>query len=94
VSYLALAGTILCAILGIAAIVEMIYHIQLNAALGPVVPFLGARLDTQHVDSWAGAIFLTLTGIGLFEVTRRSYSKQWNTIQEEIERDTKRRETA
>jgi branched-chain amino acid transport system permease protein len=59
-----------------------------------VVPFLGARLDTQHVDSWAGAIFLALTGLGLFELTRRSYSKQWNTIQEEIERDTKRRETA
>ncbi|MDB5896619.1 MAG: branched-chain amino acid transporter permease [Ramlibacter sp.] len=94
VSYLALAGTILCAALGIAAIVEMIYHIQLNSALGPVVPFLGARLDTQHVDSWAGAIFLALTGLGLFELTRRSYSKQWNTIQEEIERDTKRRETA
>jgi branched-chain amino acid transport system permease protein len=94
VSYLALAGTILCAVLGIAAIVEMIYHIQLNSALGPVVPFLGARLDTQHVDSWAGAIFLALTGLGLFELTRRSYSKQWNTIQEEIERDTKRRETA
>jgi branched-chain amino acid transport system permease protein len=94
VSYLALAGTILCAVLGLAAMVEMIYHIQLNSALGPVVPFLGAKLDTQSVDSWAGAIFLTLTGIGLFELTRRAYSREWNTIQEDIEREIKRRETA
>jgi branched-chain amino acid transport system permease protein len=94
VSYLALAGTILCAVLGLAAMVEMIYHIQLNSALGPVVPFLGAKLNTQSVDSWAGAIFLTLTGIGLFEVTRRAYSREWNTIQEDIEREIKRRETA
>jgi branched-chain amino acid transport system permease protein len=94
VSYLALAGTILVAVLGLAAIVEMIYHIQLNSALGPVVPFLGAHLDTQHVDSWAGAIFVALTGIGLFELARRGYARQWNTIQEEIEREIKRRETA
>jgi branched-chain amino acid transport system permease protein len=92
VSYLALGVTALVAILGIAAMVEMIYHIQLNAALGPVVPFLGAHLDTQAVDSWAGAIFVFLTGLGLFEVARRAYKQQWNVTQEEIEREMKRRE--
>jgi branched-chain amino acid transport system permease protein len=46
-----------CGILGIAAIVEMIYHIQLNAALGRSCPS-SAPLDTQRVDSWAGAIFV------------------------------------
>jgi branched-chain amino acid transport system permease protein len=92
VSYLALGVTALVAILGNAAMVEMIYHIQLNAALGPVVPFLGAHLDTQAVDSWAGAIFVFLTGLGLFEVARRAYKQQWNVTQEEIEREMKRRE--
>jgi branched-chain amino acid transport system permease protein len=94
VSYLALAGTALVAVLGMAAVVEMIYHIQLNSALGPVVPFLGARLDTQSVDSWAGAILVLLTGIGLFEVVRRSFKQQWDAIQEDIEREMKRREAA
>jgi branched-chain amino acid transport system permease protein len=91
-SYLALAGTALFAVLGLAAIVEMIYHIQLNSALGPEVPFLWARLNTQGVDAWAGAIFVVITGIGLFEVARRSYKQQWDGIQQEIERDIKRRE--
>jgi branched-chain amino acid transport system permease protein len=94
VSYLALAGTALVAVLGMAAVVEMIYHIQLNSALGPVVPFLGARLDTQSVDSWAGAILVLLTGLGLFEVVRRSFKQQWDAIQEDIEREMKRREAA
>lgn len=94
VSYLALAGTAFAMVLGIAAIVEMIYHIQLNSALGPVVTFLGARLNTQSPDTWAGAIFLLVTGIGLFEVVRRSYKRQWDAIQEDIEREIKRREAA
>jgi len=93
VSYLALAGTALGAILGVAAVVEMIYHIQLNAALGPVVPFLGAKLDTHSLDTWFGAVFLMVTSIGLFEVTRRMFVQQWGTVQEEIEREIKRRET-
>jgi len=93
VSYLALAGTALGAILGVAAVVEMIYHIQLNAALGPVVPFLGAKLDTHSLDTWFGAVFLMVTALGLFEVTRRMFKQQWDTVQEEIEREIKRRET-
>jgi branched-chain amino acid transport system permease protein len=92
VAYLALAGTALFAVLGVAAIVEMIYHIQLNAALGPVVPFLGASLDTRSLDTWAGAVFLLLASLGLFELTRRSFLRQWDTIQEEIEREIKHRE--
>ncbi|HZY18531.1 MAG TPA: branched-chain amino acid ABC transporter permease [Ramlibacter sp.] len=92
VSYLALGGTALFAIFGIAAVVEMIYHIQLNSALGPVVPFMGARLDTHSVDAWAGAVFVLVTAIGLFEVARRAFKRQWDTTQEEIEREIKRRE--
>jgi branched-chain amino acid transport system permease protein len=94
VSYLALAATALAMVFGMAAIVEMIYHIQLNSALGPVVPFMGAKLNTQAPDAWAGAIFVLITGLGLFEVTRRTFKKQWDTIQEEIEREVKRREAA
>jgi len=91
-AYLALAGTVAVAVAGAAAVVEMIYHIQLNSALGPVVHFMGASLDTSNVNSWAGAVFVFLTGLGLFEVTRRQYLRQWSDIQEEIEREIKRRE--
>lgn len=91
-TYLALTATVLTSVLGAAAIVEMIYHMQLNSALGPVVNFLGAKLDTSSVNTWFGSAFVMLTGLGLFEVTRRQYRREWGVIQEDIERQIKRQE--
>ena len=93
VSYLALALTAFVALLGAAAMIEMVYHLQLNAALGPELRFLGASLNAKGLDSWFGAGFVMLTGLGLFEVARRHYVRQWGEIQEFIEKEMKRRET-
>ena len=79
---------------GAAAIVEMIYHMQLNAALGPVVPFAGLQLDTSSATSWVVAVALFAVGLGVFEVVRRRFAKVWGHAQEEIEAEIKRRETA
>ncbi|MDE2414776.1 MAG: branched-chain amino acid ABC transporter permease [Comamonadaceae bacterium] len=92
VSYLALAGTGLTALLGAAAMVEMTYHLQLNAALGPELHFLGASLNARGLASWFGAGFVLLTGLGLFELCRREFVRQWGEAQEEIEREIKRQE--
>jgi branched-chain amino acid transport system permease protein len=93
VSYLALAVTALLVLVGAAAMIEMVYHLQLNAAMGPEVKFMGATLDAYGVNSWFGAIFVMLTGFGLFELTRRQFRRQWGEIQEFIEKETKRRES-
>lgn len=92
VSYLALALTALVVLLGAAAMIEMLYHLQLNAALGPELTFLGGTLDSKSLDSWFGSIFVTLTGLGLFEVCRRQFAREWGRIQEGIEKEIKRRE--
>jgi len=93
VSYLALAMTALIMLLGAAAMIEMVYHLQLNAALGPELRFLGATLDARGVNSWFGAAFVMLTGLGLFELSRRHFKAQWGEIQEFIEKEMKRRES-
>jgi branched-chain amino acid transport system permease protein len=93
-SYLALAGTAAVAFLGAAAMIEMVYHLQLDAAMGPTLTFLGVTLDSKGVNSWFGAAFVMLTGLGLFEVTRRHFAVQWGETQEEIEKEIKRREAA
>jgi branched-chain amino acid transport system permease protein len=93
VSYLALAVTALIVLVGAAAMIEMVYHMQLNSALGPKMQFMGATLDATGLNSWFGAIFVMLTGLGLFEVTRRHFARQWGEIQEFIEKEMKRRET-
>ncbi len=94
VSYLALAVTALVVLLGAAAMIEMVYHLKLNAALGPELDFLGIGLNAHGLNSWFGSAFVMLTGLGLFELTRRHFVRQWGEIQESIEKEIKRRETA
>ena len=91
-SYLALGGTALVLLAGAAAMVEMVYHLQLGASMGSELRFLGATLNVNSVDSWFGCIFVLLTGIGLFEVTRRQFMVHWGEVQEDIEKEIKRRE--
>jgi len=93
VSYLALFVTGMIVLLGAAAMIEMIYHIQLNIALGSKLSFMGATLDARQLDSWFGSGFVMITGLLLFEVARRHFRAQWSEIQEYIEKEIKRRET-
>ncbi len=92
VSYLALAGTALVMLVGAAAMIEMVYHLQLNTTLGSELRFLGVPLDAKGINSWFGAGMVMLTGLGLFELTRRAFLREWGEIQEYIEKEIKRRE--
>jgi branched-chain amino acid transport system permease protein len=89
---LALTGAV--AFFGIAAIIEMVYHVQLNEALGPVLRFMGVELNVQSVASWFGAALLAAVGVGLFEFTRRKFSRRWGNVQGEIEAAIRAREAA
>jgi branched-chain amino acid transport system permease protein len=92
VSYLALGATALVALVGAGAMIEMVYHLQLNAALGSQLKFMGVPMDAKGLNSWFGSAFVMATGLFLFEVTRRHFVRQWGEIQEEIEKEIKRRE--
>jgi len=93
-SYLALGGTLAVALAGGAAIIEMIYHRQLGAAMGPELNFLGIRLNASGFDSWFGAAMVMACGVGLFEITRRHFAVDWSEIQTDIEKEIKRKEAA
>ena len=92
-AYLGMAGTLIVALAGVAVMVEMLYHIKLNEALGPEMTLMGVALDTRGADAWVGAVMLWLTGSALFELARRQFSVQWEQIQEDIEREIVRRES-
>ncbi|MFP5467986.1 MAG: branched-chain amino acid ABC transporter permease [Gammaproteobacteria bacterium] len=93
VSYLALGVTALVVLLGAGAMIEMIYFLQLDAAMGDELRYLGATLYPKQFASWFGAAFVTLTGLGIFELARRQFVAQWAAIQTDIEKEIKRRET-
>jgi branched-chain amino acid transport system permease protein len=81
------------ALLGLAAMVEMIYHMQLNQALGEGLTFLNIELNVKSAASWGGAVAVMLVGSLIFEFTRRKFAVQWSTIQEFIENEIKRKES-
>ena len=91
-AYLGLLGTALVMLLGAGAMIEMVYHLQLNAALGNELTFMGATLNAKGANSWFGAAFVMLTGLGLFELARRQFVHDWGDIQTDIEKEIKRRE--
>ncbi|MBB4845428.1 branched-chain amino acid transport system permease protein [Paucibacter oligotrophus] len=91
-AYLALGGTALAVLAGAAAMIEMLYHRQLNEALGPKLRFLGVGMDSSAIDAWVGAGLLMAVGLGLFELSRRQFKREWDETQEEIEKEIKRRE--
>ena len=93
-SYLGLALSGAVALIGASALVEMVYHLQLNAALGPELPFMGISLNASSVKSWLGAGVVLLTGLGFFELMRRGFKQRWSDVQEAIEKDIQRREAA
>ena len=93
VSYLALGVTAFIVLLGAAGMIEMVYHLKLNAALGPELKFLGTTLNAHGANSWFGCAFVMFTGLAMFEVSRRHFKHQWGEIQEFIEKEMKRRES-
>jgi branched-chain amino acid transport system permease protein len=92
VSYLGLAISALVLLLGAAVLIEMVYHLQLNLSMGPELRFIGIPLNAHSPDHWFGGAFVMLTGLGLFELCRRHYVHEWGEVQEDIEKEIKRRE--
>jgi branched-chain amino acid transport system permease protein len=86
-----LSGSVV--LMGLAAMVEMVYHMQLNQAIGPELTFLKIGLNAKSATSWAGAAAVMLFGLSVFEFTRRRFAVQWSAAQEFIENEIKRRES-
>ena len=83
--YLLLAATGLLMFVGAAALIEMVYHLQLESGLGPSVRFVRLELNVQAASSWIGALAVAAVGGALFEVTRRRFARRWSEVQGEIE---------
>ena len=92
VAYVSLGLTALIGLGGTAAMIEMVYHLQLNNGSSPELVFAGVQLNATSLNSWFGSLFVMLTGFGLFELARRQYVHDWEDTQVYIEKEIKRRE--
>jgi len=87
--WLALSGLLM--VVGAAALIEMIYHIQLNMGMGSELHFFGLTLDVKSAASWIGALAAMIVGGVLFEIARRRFARLWNDVQTEIAQEISRR---
>jgi len=84
--YALLFATALVMLLGAAALIEMVYHLQLGSASGSTLRYLGLTLDVAGAASWLGALAVMVIGLVAFEAVRRRFAVVWGAIQGEIER--------
>ena len=85
--YAALAATAAVMLVGAAALIEMVYHLQLGAGGEPTLGYLGVTLDTSSALGWIGAAVVFAVGFVALEATRRRFALAWGAIQTEIEAD-------
>ena len=83
-SYLGFALACALMLAGAGALVEMIYHQQLNAALGPELPFAGMVLNTAEPMTWLASAAVFLLGLLCFEWVRKRFAKRWTAVQADI----------
>ena len=91
-AYLLLALAALAPLAGAGAMIEMAYQLQLSAALGSELAFMGLTLDASQPGAWLGAGVVLLVGLGLFELARRGFCRQWRRVQDAIDSDIGRNE--
>jgi branched-chain amino acid transport system permease protein len=70
---------------GVVLMIEMIYHLTLDIALGPVVTIFGFPYDTSRPEAWVFATAVVAGSAIAFEYMRRRFKAEWDQVQIEIE---------
>jgi branched-chain amino acid transport system permease protein len=83
--YLGVAVSALTLLIGVVLLVELTYHLTLEAGGANTIRFFGFPLDTHSVETWVFAVGVTLAGAVAFEYMRRRFKDEWDAIQVEIE---------
>lgn len=84
VPYVGLIVASIAALFGLSLLIEMVYHVQFEAAKGPVMRFLGAAVDTGQQATWIAVLLYAACTGALFVLACRWLLSGWDRIQEEI----------
>jgi branched-chain amino acid transport system permease protein len=82
--YVGLLASGLLMLAGASALIEMVYHMQLNAALSSQLVFAGVTLDTHDSSHWLVGSALLLAGLAMFEWQRQRFMQVWEQVQSEL----------
>lgn len=88
-SYLLSGGAGLVFAAGVITLLEMNYHITLNAHEGPLLRLFWMRIDTGQLLPWAVAVLVTLGGFLLFRRTWPVVARAWNELDNRLHESMK-----
>ena len=80
-AYGAAIAASLIALGGFVAIIEMIYHLELEAMNDPVLKLFGLRLDVTAPAPWVGAVAVLVAGSALWWPAWRWLRRRWDEVQ-------------
>jgi branched-chain amino acid transport system permease protein len=83
--YFGVGLSALTLLIGVVLLVELTYHLTLEAGGATTIKVFRLPLDTRSVETWTFAVAILLGGAAAFEYTRRRFKREWDTIQVEIE---------
>ncbi len=92
--WLPYAGVVAAALplfVGVVALIEMLYHLQLESASGTETRLFGAMVDTGSVAAWLVAGAVTVVGCAAMFVASRRFKRVWGGAQAEIQEAIERR---
>ncbi|MGB7481070.1 MAG: branched-chain amino acid ABC transporter permease [Burkholderiaceae bacterium] len=70
---------------GVVMMIEMLYHLTLNSANGPLMTRMGHRIDASSLLNWSIAIGVFALGALAFRRTRKTFLHTWGEANGEIE---------
>lgn len=89
----AVCVALLVALVGLVMGVEMLYHLTLDAARGPLMKLFYTTVDTKAFGAWSIALALLLAGgLGL-RLSRPSFARVWSEVNSEIEEQIRKEQT-
>ena len=91
VTYLGLGLTLLVALAGVGALIEMTYLLKTDSGQGDSLRYFGVTLDAHSRQSWIAAAAVFLVGGSLFTRVQRRFAEKWGAIQAHIEQEIKQR---
>ncbi|HUL66840.1 MAG TPA: branched-chain amino acid ABC transporter permease [Burkholderiaceae bacterium] len=83
--YLGVALSGLTLLVGLVLLIELTYHLTLEAGGATMVKVFGFPLDAHSVETWTFVVVLLLGGAIASEYMRRRFKHEWDSIQVEIE---------
>ncbi|MBP6851506.1 MAG: branched-chain amino acid ABC transporter permease, partial [Rhodoferax sp.] len=76
---------------GAAVLLEMLYHRQLDTAMGPGLVFLGLPLHVAQASSWVGAGAVLVAGLVLLRTQLPGWQRRWDAVQQLIDASARAR---